>query len=113
MCGRLAALEPQAWSVTWSWPTSTRDVHEAAHGQSTLAVVVLTPYSIVTSYHNMADKQSLPTAPTLSLYDDLLGSANPNATISAAPVLYKKDAEDDVKSKLAKIQQSLNAGQTT
>lgn len=60
----------------------------------------------------MADKQAAPPPPpTLSLYDDLLG-ANPNATISAAPVLYKKE-EDDVKSKLAKIQQSLNAGQNS
>jgi hypothetical protein len=57
----------------------------------------------------MADKQQPPAPPTLSLYDDLLSSSNPNATISAAPVLYKKE-EDDVKSKLAKIQQSLNAG---
>jgi hypothetical protein len=56
----------------------------------------------------MAEKQ-LPLPPTLSLYDDLLNT-NPNASISAAPVLYKKE-DDDVKLKLAKIQQSLNAGQ--
>jgi hypothetical protein len=56
----------------------------------------------------MADKQSA-VPPTLSLYDDLLNTNNPNASISAAPVLYKKE-DDDVKSKLAKIQQSLNAG---
>lgn len=44
----------------------------------------------------------------LSLYDDLV-NANPNATISAGPVLYKKE-ETDMATKLLSIQQRINAG---
>jgi hypothetical protein len=85
-------------------------MHLHLHANSTFPSFVqfLAHYSAdIGRYVAMADKQ--PAAPpTLSLYDDLL-NANPNASISAAPVLYKKE-DDDVKSKLAKIQQSLNAG---
>ena len=53
----------------------------------------------------MASNKPPGSTPTLSLYDDLLG-ANSSATISAAPVMHVKKEEDDVKAKLAKIQQN-------
>ena len=93
--------------------TFVTNVHEHRDSTKNLRIAILF-IPLFSRACKMADKPSNAPPPTLSLYDDLLGASNPNATISAAPVLYKKDGgagEEDVKSKLAKIQQSLNAGQ--
>ena len=109
------ALTPEPYirgSRAYKSSTSTRMVHEPQVRDIHCCFALF--LDIFFGALDMADKQSA-APPTLSLYDDLLGASNPNASISAAPVLYKKDGGDgeDVKSKLAKIQQSLNAGQTT